>query len=78
MSTDILALLVTERDKLNLAIAALQGSRVSPGRPSASISVTADPGVVRQRRKRTPAERKAQGERMKAYWAARRKKQGKA
>jgi hypothetical protein len=74
----IVALLIAERDKLNRAIEALQGSTKRRGRPpknplaaAVTPSVTSEP---KQRKRRTAAQRKAQAERMKAYWAAKRKK----
>jgi len=70
----ILALLIAERDRLNAAIAALQGgsARKRRGRPLKNPS----PEIVTQKpapKKRTPAQRKAQAKRMKAYWAAKKK-----
>jgi len=81
MSTDqILALLVAERDRLNRAIEALQGPIKRRGRPPANKVVemaapaTAAPTAsAPKRRKRTPAQKKAQAERMRAYWAARKR-----
>jgi hypothetical protein len=79
----IVALLIAERDKLNRAIEALQGSAKRRGRPpknplAAAATPKAVPTAPKKKRKRqSPAQRKAQGERMKAYWAARRKKQPK-
>jgi hypothetical protein len=69
----ILSMLIAERDKLNRAIEALQGSAKRRGRPPKNQS----PGATavapsRKRRGRTAAARKAQSERMKAYWAAKR------
>jgi hypothetical protein len=79
MPTDhILALLIAERDKLNAAIAALQGSELKRrGRPpknaaAAPATGAAEP-VQRKRAKRTAAQKKAQAARMKAYWAAKKK-----
>jgi len=74
----IIALLIAERDKLNRAIEALQGSAKRPGRPptnplAASATPAAAP-VAKKRKRRSAAQRKAQAERMKAYWAAKRKK----
>lgn len=80
-TANILALLIAERDKLNNAIEALSGPK-RRGRPpgtqnSASISAeAASPAVSRKGRTFTAAQRKAFGERMKAYWAKRRKKKG--
>jgi hypothetical protein len=76
----IVALLIAERDRLNKAIEALQVPVKRRGRPpknqSATVaSETAAP--TRKRRRQSVAQRKAQAERMKAYWAARRKKQAK-
>ena len=67
----IVALLVAERDKLNRAIEALQGSAKLRGRPPAT---PAAPPVAKKRKRQSAARRKAQAERMKAYWAAKRKK----
>jgi len=72
MITDqILALLISERDKLNAAIAALQGTSTTTtkrrGRPAKNATPEAEAPA---RKKRTPAQRKAQAKRMKAYWAA--------
>jgi hypothetical protein len=67
----ILLLLISERDKLNRAIEALQGSAKRLGRPAASAT-----NPTPQRKGRPPmsaAERKAASERMKKFWEARRK-----
>ena len=68
----ILALLIQERDKLNRAIEVLQGPVKRQGRPAMSVSAA---GAVTPKKKRTfsAAQRKKQAERMKAYWAAKRK-----
>jgi hypothetical protein len=67
MPTDhIIALLIAERDKLNVAIEALQGSK-RRGRPAGS------PTPKRKKRVFTAAQRKQQANRMKAYWAAKNK-----
>lgn len=76
----ILALLVAERDKLNRAIEALQGPVRRRGRPpknplAALLPVSPSPEKKR-RGGMTDAARQAQSQRMKAYWAKRRK-QGK-
>ena len=77
MPTDqILALLIAERDRLNAAIEALQGPRKRRGRPpkQQSMAVVSEPSEpARKKRVFTPAQRKAQAKRMKAYWAAKRK-----
>ena len=71
---EILHLLIVERDRLNQAIAALQGSAPRKGRPATSSVDAAGPAAsTRRGRTFTPAQRKKQAERMKAYWAARRK-----
>jgi hypothetical protein len=74
----IVALLVAERDRLNRAIDALQGPAKRRGRPPASAATSAPTGRPRKRKARTAAQRKAQSERMRAFWAARRKKEQKS
>jgi hypothetical protein len=80
MPTDhIIALLIAERDKLNRAIEALQGPIKRRGRPPknpliAPLAPTTTPATKRKSG-RSAAARKAQSQRMKAYWAAKRKKQ---
>jgi hypothetical protein len=69
----IVALLIAERDKLNRAIEALQGSAKRQGRPPKNAAIAAAP-VAKKRKRQSAARRKAQAERMKAYWAAKRKK----
>jgi len=73
MLTDqIIALLIAERDRLNRAIEALQGTKRRGRRPQNSFAATAAPAPVKKRRSTfTAAQRKAQGEKMKAYWAKR-------
>jgi hypothetical protein len=77
----IVELLVAERDRLSRAIDALQGSVKRRGRPpgaAAHAPAVAKPAA--KRRKRAPmsaAARKEQSERMKAFWAARRKQKSK-
>ena len=66
---DILELLIAERDKLNQAIHALQGSTVRRARAVASTPTAATNG----RRGMSAAARRAQSRRMKALWAKRRK-----
>ena len=73
----ILSLLIAERDKLNRVIEALQGPAKRMGRPPKNpMAASAAP------KKRSPqksaaqiARDKAASARMKAYWAAKRKKQ---
>jgi hypothetical protein len=74
----IISLLIAERDKLNRAIETLQGSAKRRGRPPKDQSLTAALETPAPKKKRrTAAQRKAQAERMKAYWAAKRKKEAK-
>jgi hypothetical protein len=71
---DILSVLIEERDRLNRAIDALQGTRRRGRPPGSTSAVKAAGGVKRRGRKKMSAEaRKAVSERMKRYWAARRK-----
>ena len=72
----IISALISERDKLNRAIEVLQGTAKRRGRPpqDAAIVPAVAPAPVRKRRRQSTARRKAQAERMKAYWAAKRKK----
>jgi hypothetical protein len=83
MTENILALLVAERDKLNRAIEALQGPVKRRGRPPKNPSAAAAPvaplpaPTVKKRKGLSAAARDAQSQRMKAYWAAKRKKEGK-
>jgi hypothetical protein len=82
MPTDhIIALLIAERDKLNRAIKALEGPIKRRGHPRKNLSDAAAPPVsalpsptVKKRKGMTAAARKAQSQRMRAYWAAKRKK----
>jgi hypothetical protein len=79
----ILSLLVAERDRLSRAIEALQGGAKRRGRPpksSAPAASHAPAAAAPKRRKRKPltaSQKKAQSERMKAFWANRRKQQPK-
>lgn len=75
----IVALLVAERDRLNQAIEALQGPR-RRGRPPRDMNAASSQAggqAPRRRRVFDAAQRKAQSERMKAYWAAKRKESAK-
>ena len=83
MPTDqIVALLIAERDRLTRAIEALQGPTRRRGRPpknplamigAAASTAAAAPAGQGRRRPRTAAQKKAQSDRMKKYWAERRK-----
>jgi hypothetical protein len=83
MATEhIVSLLLAERDRLTRAIEALQGPAKRRGRPRATASAPAastpaKAKPTRKRRKLTAAEKKAASDRMKAYWAARRKQKSK-
>ncbi len=82
MPTDqILTLLVAERDKLNRAIEVLGAPVKRRGRPPKNpapvATVVAVPPSAPKRKRRTAAQRKAHAERMKAYWAKRRKEEKK-
>lgn len=80
VTEQIVSLLIAERDRLNKAIEALQGPVKRRGRPPGSQSAAASTAAAPARRKRrgmSAAERKAQSERMKAFWAARRKQKSK-
>jgi len=78
MSTEhILALLISERDKLNRAIEALGMPVKRRGRPPKNALAVATTAAVKAAPKKrsgmSPAKRKAQSARMKAYWAKRKK-----
>ena len=75
----ILAVLISERDKLNRAIEALGNPVKRRGRPpknplAALLAAPASP-AAKKTGGLSPAKRKAQSERMKAYWATKGKKQ---
>ncbi len=74
----ILALLISERDKLNRAIDALGTTVKRRGRPpknplEAVVATTSVQAAPKKRKALSPAKRKAQSLRMKAYWANRKK-----
>ena len=75
----IIALLVAERDRLNRAIDALQGPTKPRGRPPKNPVLGGMSAVARspKRRGRTAAQKAAQAEKMRAYWAKRRKESDK-
>lgn len=79
MATEhIVTMLIAERDRLNRAIEALQGPAKRRGRPPKALAAAMAAGAkpAGKRRGRPPmsaAEKKAASERMKAYWAAKRK-----
>jgi hypothetical protein len=83
MATEhILSLLIAERDKLSKAIEALGGTTPKPVATSVTAHVTAAPASAptkkRKRKALTAAQKQAHSDRMKAFWAARRKKSAKA
>jgi hypothetical protein len=82
MATEhIISLLIAERDKLNKAIDALGGTAKPAAIAKAIAAVAPAPAEAEpKKRKRTPltaVQKKAHSERMKAFWAARRKKTAK-
>ena len=77
--TEIVALLTAERDRLDAAIKALSDPATHHAKPSrkamvAPSALTGAPPVARKRKPLTAAQKKAHSERMKAFWAERRKK----
>jgi hypothetical protein len=78
--SEIVGMLIAERDRIERAIQALGAPAKRRGRPPraaapAAVAV-ATPAPATQPGKRkglSPAQRKAHSERMKAFWAARRK-----
>lgn len=84
MPTDqIVALLIAERDKLNAAIALLQGGVKRRGRPPKNPTppawVTGNGAAApvdapaKKKRNFSPAQRKAAAERMRQMWAKKKK-----
>ena len=78
MATEhILSLLIAERDKLSKAIEALGGAPKSVAAPKPAEAhapaAAAKPIKRRARKPLTAVQKKAHSERMKAFWAARRK-----
>jgi len=84
-TNEAVKLLIAERDRINSAIELLQGESATTepaapaprrrGRPPGSKNAPkkAAPAKKRGRREMTAAEKKIVSDRMKAYWAARRK-----
>ena len=68
----IIALLTSERDRLNSALEALQGPTKRRGRPPKSAAP-----VEKKSRRRTAAQKRAQSKRMKEYWVKKRKEDAK-
>jgi len=75
----IIALLTQERDRLNRAIEALQGTK-RRGRPPKNqlASVDGASPAPATRKSRSAASRKAQAKRMKEYWAKRKREEKRA
>ena len=75
----IVAMLIAERDRIERAIQALGAPIKRRGRPPKNANspiAVATSAPAASKRKRSPlsaAQRKAHSERMKAFWAARRK-----
>jgi len=76
----IITLLIQERDRLNRVIKVLQGPTKHRGRPPKNPSTVAPPAAsepdqpAKKKRSRfTAAQRKQQAERMKVFWAAKKK-----
>jgi hypothetical protein len=63
---------IQERDKLNRAIELLQGEK-RRGRPPKDPMAAVAAGNGQKKRTFSVAQRKKQAERMKAYWAAKKK-----
>jgi hypothetical protein len=75
MATEhILTLLIAERNKLSKAIEALGGTP----KTVSSTAPAAAPAKATKRKPFTPAQKKAHSARMKAFWAAKRKKSAKS
>ena len=75
---DIVGLLIAERDRIDRAIAILQGTEPRRGRPAGRRGPGRPAGRPKKVAKRggrgmSPAARKATSERMKKYWAKRRR-----
>jgi hypothetical protein len=79
MINDVVQLLISERDKLDRAIAALQSGSVKRGRAAGRQAGATASGAVKLRKRggMSAEARQAQSERMKAYWAKRRRQKGK-
>jgi len=70
----IIELLIAERDRIDRAIEALQGPK-RRGRPPKDIAAetTTEAPAPRKKRNFSKAQRAAAAERMRKYWAAKRK-----
>jgi hypothetical protein len=79
----LLQLLIDERDRLNVAIEALQGTTKRRGRPpknplAVPVTAATPEPTKRKTRRFSASQRKKQAERMKAYWAAKKKAEAKS
>ncbi len=71
---DVLKLLIAERDRLERAIAVLQGTAPRRGRPPGRRSAKKVVAKrARQKRTMSPEARRRMSERLKAYWAKKRR-----
>jgi hypothetical protein len=83
-TNEIVTALTAERDRLNAAIAALTGPTKRRGRPPKSAShasmngvTTPTPAPVKKKtRVFSAAQRKKQADRMRKYWAAKKRAKG--
>lgn len=79
-TNEIIKTLIAHRDRLNIAIDALQGGAVTKRRGRRPVKSSAPAPVAKRRRRRrifTKAQRWAIAARMRQYWAKRKKKAGK-
>ena len=76
-TTQIVALLVAERDRLNRAIEALRGPTKRTGRLQKTSLATPTPTPKKKRRKFSKAQREAAAERMRQRWAVKKKAEAK-
>ena len=72
----IVSLLIAERDRLNAAIQALQGSGSAKRHAVKTATVSPNAPVQRKVVVWDAAKKKAQSDKIKAFWAAKRKKTG--
>ena len=85
ISQNVLSILIAERDRLNKAIEILQGGASAPAAAPVRAAAPA-PKAERKatkkkrggKRERTPESRAAQAEKMRLYWANRKKQEAKA
>jgi hypothetical protein len=74
MTDHILSLLIQERDRLNQAIAALQGTARRPGRPPKAVAALVSPSEApRKRKPMSAATRRKMAAAQKKRWAAAKK-----